>query len=119
MLIGAHVVLYSRDAEADRDFLGSILRFPGVDAGHGWRIFALPPAEVAVHPSDGDTRHELYLMCDDLQGTMALLQDSGVQCAPPTQAGWGTFTTIALPGGSRIGLYEPHHPIAAGLNGTA
>jgi hypothetical protein len=118
MLTGAHVVLYSRDAEADREFLGGILRFPSVDAGHGWRIFGLPPAEIAVHPSDGDSRHELYLMCHDLRGTIALLRASGTQCAPPTQAGWGTFTTITLPSGGHIGLYEPHHPTATGLSGT-
>jgi catechol 2,3-dioxygenase-like lactoylglutathione lyase family enzyme len=113
MIDGAHVILYSNDADADRAFLDEILGSGSVDAGGGWLIFALPPAEVAVHPTDGESRHELYLMCDDIKGTLADLSAAGVEIVQgPTEAGWGVVATIAMPSGAELSLYEPRHPVA-------
>lgn len=109
MIFGAHVVLYSKDAEADRAFFRDVLGFSCVDAGQGWLIFALPPAEAAFHPAEENDRHELYLMCDDLQAEMAVLGKKGVECSAPEQASWGSVTHIQLPGGGRLGLYQPRH----------
>jgi catechol 2,3-dioxygenase-like lactoylglutathione lyase family enzyme len=106
---GAHVVIFSTDAEADRAFFRDVLGWPHVDAGHGWLIFRLPPAEVAVHPSEGSQAHQLYLMCSDLAGTMAQLAAQGVPCVPPEPQPWGQLTHLTLPGGGRVGLYQPHH----------
>jgi hypothetical protein len=117
MIFGAHVIVYSQDAEADRTFLREVLGFKSVDAGHGWLIFALPPAEAAVHPSNGDTRHELYLMCDDLKAEIASLQAKGVNCSAVQEARWGSITMIRLPGGSDLGLYQPKHPTALDIEG--
>jgi catechol 2,3-dioxygenase-like lactoylglutathione lyase family enzyme len=111
MIFGAHVVLYSRDAEADRRFLAETLGMAGVDAGGGWLIFAMPPSEVAVHPADAPGA-ELYLMCDDLAAEIDLLSARGVSCSAIEQARWGSTTKIALPGGGQIGLYQPRHPLA-------
>jgi catechol 2,3-dioxygenase-like lactoylglutathione lyase family enzyme len=110
MITGSHVVLYSRDAEADRRFLSEVLGFGFVDAGHGWLIFALPPAEVAVHPADTPPSAELYLMCDNLAAQMQALEERGVLCSAVEQARWGSVTKFALPGGGEIGLYQPRHP---------
>jgi catechol 2,3-dioxygenase-like lactoylglutathione lyase family enzyme len=110
LLSGAHIVIFSTDAEADRAFLRDRLGLPGVDAGGGWLIFALPPAEVAVHPSDGDEKHELYLMTDDVAALVVRLRRDGVTCTDPDDRGWGVATTVTLPGGSRLGIYEPRHP---------
>ena len=110
MIDGAHVVIYSKDAEADRAFFRNILGFASVDAGHGWLIFALPTAESAFHPAEENDRHELYLMCDDLKAEMAALRAKGVECAEATEARWGSITKIRLPGGGEIGLYQPKHP---------
>ena len=110
MINGAHVVIYSKDAEADRAFFRNILGFASVDAGHGWLIFALPAAELALHPAEDNDRQELYLMCDDLTAEMAALRAKGVECAKVTEAGWGSITKIRLSGGGDIGLYEPKHP---------
>jgi catechol 2,3-dioxygenase-like lactoylglutathione lyase family enzyme len=109
MINGAHVVIYSKDAEADRAFLKDVLGFPHVDAGHGWLIFALPEAEAAVHPADQNDTHQLFLMCDDLDAEMARLAGAGVACSEVESAGWGRLTNIALPGGGRLGLYQPRH----------
>jgi len=124
MLFGAHVLLYSRDAEADRAFFRDVLQFRAVDAGEGWLIFALPPAELAVHPGKGEFEQVhagqtilgalLYLMCDDLAGMVRTLEAKGVRCTEIGQAPWGTRTTIRLPSGGEIGLYEPAHPMAIG-----
>src|SRR5581483_8282819 len=103
-IFGAHAVLHSTDAEADRTFLRDVLGLDWVDAGHGWLIFALPPAEVAVHPTDGTPAAELYLMCDDLPAEIARLGERGVRCAEVQEARWGTVTRIALPGGGSLGL---------------
>ncbi len=112
MIFGAHVVVNSKDAAADRRFFQDVLGLPSVDAGHGWLIFALPPAEVAVHPAADDDRHELYVMCDDLKSEIVALQKKGVRCSDVQEARWGSITKIALPGGGSIGLYQPKHPIA-------
>lgn len=113
MFSGAHVILYSKDAEADRAFLTEVLEFPHVDAGHGWLIFRLPPAEVAVHLTDGAPRHELYLMCDDLDATLSTLAANGVQTTRPvSEERWGRLTAVRLPSGSELPLYQPLHPVA-------
>ncbi len=111
MVFGAHVVLYSRDAEADRRFLAEIFGLESVDAGHGWLIFALPPAEVAVHPGEVPGA-EMYLMCDDLAAEMESLAARGATCSPVEEARWGSVTKIPLPGGGEVGLYQPRHPLA-------
>jgi hypothetical protein len=115
MITGAHVILYSRDADADRAFFADVLEYPHVDAGGGWLIFKLPPAEVAVHPTDGAGSHELYLMCDDVNATVEQLKAKGVECGEVRDEGWGLLTTIRLPGGGDLGLYEPRHPKATEL----
>jgi catechol 2,3-dioxygenase-like lactoylglutathione lyase family enzyme len=112
---GGHVIIYSQDAEADRDFLRTVLEFPHVDAGAGWLIFKLPPSEIAVHPTDGPPAHELYLMCDDLDVTMSQLAAKGVTCTVVTEARWGRLSQLRLPSGGEIGLYEPRHPRATSL----
>jgi hypothetical protein len=112
MIFGAHVIVYSKDATADRAFLRDIFGFDSVDAGHGWLIFALPPAEVAVHPAEDNDRHELYFMCDDLRAEILKLRDRGVDCSEVQEARWGSITKIRLPGGSEVGLYQPKHPLA-------
>ena len=109
MLNGAHAILYSRDAEKDRAFLRDVLGLAGVDVGHGWIIFGLPPAEVAVHPGDANDEHELYLMCDDVEGFFAEMGEKGVSCSPIQAMGWGMLTQIQLPGGGRLGVYQPRH----------
>jgi catechol 2,3-dioxygenase-like lactoylglutathione lyase family enzyme len=116
MISGAHVVLYSKDAEADRNFFRDILRFPSVDAGHGWLIFALPPAEIAFHPGEQNGPHELYLLCDDIEAEMKTLEEKGVACSPVNKERWGTITRIELPGGGKVGLYQPSHLTALGLH---
>jgi hypothetical protein len=110
MIFGAHAIVYSDNAEADRAFFQEVPGFSSVDAGHGWLIFALPPAEVAVHPADGDVRNELYLMCSDLKAQIVELQGKGVSCSEVKEARWGSVTRIRLPGGGDIGLYQPNHP---------
>jgi len=115
MIFGAHVIVYSKDAEADRAFLRDVLGFASVDAGHGWLIFALPPAEAAVHPAEQSERHELYLMCDDLKAEIAALRGKGVECSQMHEQRWGSTTNIRLPGGSQVGLYQPKHPTALDL----
>jgi catechol 2,3-dioxygenase-like lactoylglutathione lyase family enzyme len=117
MIIGIHAILYSPDADKARAFLRDVLGLKSVDAGHGWLIFAAPPAEIAAHPTEDDEKphHELYLMCDDLQATMKELFDKGVQCGAITEARWGSITKIQLPGGGELGMYQPKHPTALGL----
>jgi len=114
VISGAHVIVYSKDAEADRAFFRDILGLKSVDAGHGWLIFALPPAEVAFHPSDENGLHELYFVCDGLQAEMASLSKKGVKCSDVQEARWGSITKMRLPGGGEVGLYEPKHPTALG-----
>ena len=109
-IFGAHSVIHSNDAAADREFFRSVLGFEFVDAGHGWLIFALPPAELAVHPADGAPMHELYLMCDDLATEIDRLKAANVQCSEVTEARWGSVTKVGLPSGATTGLYQPRHP---------
>jgi len=117
VISGAHVILYSKDAEADRAFFRDVLGFPAVDAGHGWLIFALPPAEAAFHPSDQNGAHELYFLCDDLQAEIAGLAKKNVKCSEVHEERWGSITRVRLPGGGDVGLYQPKHPTALGLVG--
>jgi catechol 2,3-dioxygenase-like lactoylglutathione lyase family enzyme len=112
MISGAHVIIYSKDAEADRAFFQNILGFSSVDAGHGWLIFALPPAEAAFHPADLNNKHELYFMCADLAAEISALNSKGAVCSPVQEERWGSLTTIPLPGGGTVGLYQPKHPTA-------
>jgi catechol 2,3-dioxygenase-like lactoylglutathione lyase family enzyme len=114
--MGSHVIVYSRDAEADRAFFADVLGQPHVDAGGGWLIFKVPPAELAVHPSDGPSGHELYFMCDDLEATVSDLRAKGVEFTREvTEERWGRLTRFRLPGGGEVGMYEPKHPLAIDL----
>ena len=120
MILGIHALLYTPQAAQVRSFFSDVLGFQSVDAGHGWLIFALPPAELGIHPSEagseGATAQELYLMCDNIDTTMADLSAKGVEFARPvTEAGFGRMTAITLPGGGELGLYEPRHPTALHL----
>ena len=109
MINGGHVIIYSRDAEADKAFIRNVLKFTYVDVHDGWLIFKLPPAELAVHPSDENDMHELYLMTDDLDVEIRALQKAGAHCETVAQQRWGRSTRIKLPGGGTLGLYEPSH----------
>jgi catechol 2,3-dioxygenase-like lactoylglutathione lyase family enzyme len=117
VISGSHVVVYTRDAVADRAFFRDVLRMPAVDAGGGWLIFALPPGEVAFHPADKNDTHQLYLMCDDLSATIKELEGQGIGCDEPSEEGWGITTHIHLPGGGHLGLYQPKHPTAFSSKG--
>jgi catechol 2,3-dioxygenase-like lactoylglutathione lyase family enzyme len=111
MINGVHAVIFTQDAEADRAFFRDTLGFSSVDAGDGWLIFALPPAELAAHPSDADSHHELYLMCDNVHTTIDGLKSKGVEFSQPvSDERFGLLSTIRLPGGGELGLYEPRHP---------
>jgi hypothetical protein len=116
MITGLHAIVFSPDAVKVRAFFADVLNLPSVDAGGGWLIFALPPAELACHPATGDSgRHELYLMCDDLEATIADLEAKGVEFAGPiNEERWGRVTRLKVPGGGELGLYEPSHPTAIG-----
>ena len=118
LISGAHVILYSKDSEADRNFFREVLKFPYVDAGEGWLIFALPPAEVAVHPAKEDQAHALFLMCDDLDATLKSLKSARVKFKKIKEQRWGKIAMITLPSGAELGIYEPKHPVAhkAGRN---
>lgn len=109
MIHGAHVIIYSTDAGADRAFFRDVLQYESADAGHGWLIFALPPAEVAVHPSDSNDVHELYLMCDDVVAFIAEMETKNVACTPVEEQRWGSITRLTLPGGGKLGVYQPKH----------
>jgi catechol 2,3-dioxygenase-like lactoylglutathione lyase family enzyme len=107
-----HAIVFSAEAEKVRAFFADVLGMPSVDAGGGWLIFALPPAELAVHPADGETRHELYLMCDDIRATLADLRARGVEVAREvSDQGWGLLAAIRLPDGTEFPIYEPRHPL--------
>ena len=119
MITGAHFLLYSEDPEADREFFSNVLEFRSIDLGERWLLFALPPAELALHPGSGDfvqmhAEHPmlgavLYLMCDDLRSMMQSLEGKGVACATPVEADWGISTSLRLPSGGEIGVYQPSH----------
>ena len=120
MINGAHIVIYTKDPEADRAFLRDVLQLPSVDAGHGWLIFALPPAEAAFHgvekesaekdDADSSDRHELYFMCDDLAATLRDLKKKNVPVSSVSEQRWGSLATLTLPSGGKVGIYEPKHP---------
>jgi hypothetical protein len=118
MISGAHVIIYSKKPEKDRKFFKNVLKFPFVDAGEGWLIFALPPSEVAVHSYKINRSHELYLMCDDLAATMKELRHKKIKCSKEISAEWGAITFITLPGGSKLGIYQPRHPLAPRSDGS-
>jgi hypothetical protein len=109
MIIGAHSIIMSRNAEADRAFLRDVLKLPNVDVGAGWLIFGLPPAEVAVHPGDKNDVHEFYLMCDDVKALIADMTKRGVACSAVHEERWGLITQVILPGGGKLGIYQPKH----------
>lgn len=109
MITGAHSIIYSKDAEADRAFLRDVLKFPHVDVGRGWLIFGLPPAEVAVHPGEANGVHEFYLMCDDVAAFVAEMAKHGAACDPVQDQGYGLVTAVTLPGGGKLGVYQPRH----------
>ena len=109
MINGAHSVIYSTDPDADRTFLRDVLGLPNVDVGGGWLIFGLPPAEVAVHPSEKNDVHELYLMCDDIEAFVAEVGKHDIACDPVDDQGWGLITRLTLPGGGKLGVYQPRH----------
>lgn len=109
MIRGAHIILYSKDADADRNFIRDVLKFPFVDVGHGWLVFALPPAEIAVHPAGETESHELFLMCDDVNAFVAEMSTAGVACTAVSEQRWGSLTHVTLPGGGKLGVYQPKH----------
>jgi catechol 2,3-dioxygenase-like lactoylglutathione lyase family enzyme len=109
LINGAHVVVYTKDAAADRRFFRDVLQFPCVDAGHGWLIFAMPPLETAFHDSEKNDQHELFLMCDDLAATVRDLKSKHVNVSDVSEQRWGKLATFTLPGGGKIGIYEPNH----------
>ena len=109
MIVGAHSIIYSKDADADRAFLRDVLGFPNVDVGGGWLIFGLPPAEVAFHPSERNDAHEFYLMCDDVEAFVAEMSAKRVVCSEIHEEPWGRLTQLALPGGGKLGVYQARH----------
>ena len=110
LITGAHVILYSKNPDADRAFFRDILKFPAVDAGHGWLIFAMPPAEAAFHDSESNGPHELYFMCEDIAATLDELKAKNVEVSDVQQQRCGKLASFTLPSGGRIGIYEPQHP---------
>ena len=116
MLTGAHSIIYSKRPEADRAFLRDVLGLPHVDVGEGWLIFGLPPAEVAVHPSGENDVHEFYLMCEDVEELVTRLKARRVACAPVRDLGWGLLTQVTLPGGGKLGIYQPRHARPKSMN---
>jgi len=109
MIIGAHSIIYSTKPDADRALLRDVFKLPHVDVGEGWLIFGLPPAEVAVHPSEKNDVHEFYLMCDDIETFVTEMRKRGVVCGPVHDEGWGLLTQMMLPGGGKLGVYQPRH----------
>ncbi|MDB5090379.1 MAG: hypothetical protein JWR09_4373 [Mucilaginibacter sp.] len=110
MITGAHSIIYSADTGADKAFFKNVLKFPNVDAGHDWLIFGLPPSEIAVHPSSENGPHEFYLLCDDINLFVEEMSAQGVACSPVAHQRWGSVTQLTLPGGGKLGVYEPKHP---------
>jgi hypothetical protein len=109
MIIGAHSIIYSKNAEADRRFFRDVLRLPHVDVGDGWLVFGLPPAEVAVQAADENDRHEFFVMCDDIETLIADMVEHGLTCGSVQDADWGRLTYVTLPGGGSLGIYQPRH----------
>ncbi len=121
MLIGSHSIIYSKNPDADREFLRDVLKLTHVDVGHGWLIFGLPPSEVAVHPGEKNNVHEFYLMCDDVEGFIGEMKAQKIVCSPVQNQGWGMLTQVTLPGGGKLGVYQPRHgrPKAMAVKKTA
>ena len=121
MIIGAHSIIYSKNPDADREFLRDVLKLPNVDVGGGWLIFGLPPAEVAVHPGEKNNVHEFYLMVDDVEALIGEMKKRNIACGPVHNQGWGLLTQITLPGGGKLGVYQPRHarPKAMSVKKTA
>jgi hypothetical protein len=115
-IIGMHALMYSKKDEETRRFFRDILGFPSVDAGRGWLIFAAPPTEIAIHPAEDDEHHELFLMCDDIEATVAELEKKRVVTRPIQERPWGRVTQLVLPSGEELGLYEPRHPTAISMS---
>ena len=109
MISGIHTIIYSQDAEADKAFLRDLLKLRYVDAGHGWLIFALPPSELAVHPSETSQHHELYLMTDDIHAFILHMKEHNIRCGNVREERWGLVTALSLPGGGKMGVYQPKH----------
>jgi catechol 2,3-dioxygenase-like lactoylglutathione lyase family enzyme len=109
MITGAHTILYSKDPQADKAFLRDVLKLTNVDVGHGWLIFGLPPAEVAVHPAGESGSQEFYLMCDDIRAFVGQMKAAGIHCSETQDQGWGILTELTLPGGGKLGVYQPRH----------
>ena len=109
MIIGAHSIIYSKRPELDRDFLRDVLKLPNIDLGGGWLVFALPPAEVALHPSSNNDVHEFYLMCDDVEALIGEMKQRSIPCTPVQTQVWGLLTHVTLPGGGKLGIYQPRH----------
>ena len=109
MIIGTYSIIYSKSPELDRAFLRDVLKLPHVDLGGGWLIFGLPPSEVALHPSSKNDVHEFYLMCDDVEALIGEMKQCGIPCAPVQNQAWGLLTHVTLPGGGKLGIYEPRH----------
>lgn len=109
MITGAHSIIYSKNPDADRDFLRDVLQLTNVDVGQGWLIFGLPPAEVAVHPSDENNEHEFYLMCDDIEAFVAEMKEKQITCEAVQDMGWGLLSKLTLPGRGQLGVYQPRH----------
>jgi hypothetical protein len=109
MISGAHAIIYSKNPDADRKFFSEVLKLTKVDVGGGWLIFGLPPSEVAVHPTEEKSYHELYLMCDDVNVFVDEMKKQGIKCGEVNDYGWGLLTELELPGGGKLGVYEPRH----------
>ena len=119
MILGAHVIIYSKDADADRAFIRDVLGFSHIDVGGGWLIFGLPPSELAIHPTDGSGSHELYLMCDDIEKLRAEMAGHGVSTSALNEQRWGVITDVQLPSGAKLSVYEPRHPRPEPMRGGA
>ena len=117
-IIGMHAIIYSKKDEATRQFFRDILGFPSVDAGRGWLIFEAPPSEIAIHPAEHDEHHELYLMCDDIETTVAELTAKGVATGPIQEERWGRIIRVSLPSGDELGIYQPKHQLAIDIIST-
>lgn len=109
IIIGAHSIIYSANPDADRAFFRDVLKLPNIDVGGGWLIYGLPPAEVAVHPADKNNKHELYLMCDDVEAFIGEMKKRNISCGSVQDEGWGLLTQVMLPGGGKLGVYQPRH----------
>jgi len=109
MISGAHLIIYSNNADADKAFFRDVLQLPNVDVGRGWLIFALPPSELAIHPSEGSDHHEMYLMCDDIKVFVQQMTERKIACTEIQDQGWGKLVQLTLPGGGKLGVYEPRH----------